>query len=59
VRADFTVDLERYQWWPEERHFQRLRLGPEIIAAIISTARPVRRRPTQTDAEINVAESPA
>ncbi len=43
VRADFTVDLDRYQWWPEERDFRRLGLGPEIIAAI--TALPARRMP--------------
>jgi methylated-DNA-protein-cysteine methyltransferase related protein len=46
VRADFTVDLDKYQWWPEERTFRRLRLGPEIIAAI--TTLPVRRPPGRT-----------
>lgn len=43
VRADFTVDLDRYQWWPAERDFRRIRLGPEIIAAITGPAHPLRR----------------
>lgn len=45
VRADFTVDLDRYQWWPGEKTIRRLRLGPEIIAAMLETTLPARRPP--------------
>lgn len=34
VRADLTVDLNRYQWWPDGTVLRRLRLGSEIIAAL-------------------------
>jgi methylated-DNA-protein-cysteine methyltransferase related protein len=33
VRADFTVDLARYQWWPDERTCRRLGLSRESVAA--------------------------
>lgn len=41
VRRDLTVDLRRYQWWPDDALCRRLRLSLETLAAI-SVAR---RRP--------------
>ncbi len=48
VRSDFTVDLDKYQWWPGEKTIRRLRLGPEIIAAILETTGSARRPPRLT-----------
>ena len=31
VREDWTVDLERYQWIPEEALIERLALSPEAL----------------------------
>jgi methylated-DNA-protein-cysteine methyltransferase-like protein len=29
VRADFTIDLKKYQWWPEEGELPEYQLSPE------------------------------
>lgn len=31
VRPDMTVDLERYQWWPESETIAALKLPPEAL----------------------------
>ncbi|HLJ61949.1 MAG TPA: MGMT family protein [bacterium] len=36
VRADLTVDLRRYQWWPNPRTSARLRLPDEVRAIVVS-----------------------
>jgi methylated-DNA-protein-cysteine methyltransferase related protein len=36
VRADLTVDLRRYQWWPNARTCARLRLPDEVRAIVLS-----------------------
>jgi methylated-DNA-protein-cysteine methyltransferase-like protein len=48
VAEDFTIDLARYQWWPDESACRRLALGGEIRALLVrtlgrSTGRPSRR----------------
>lgn len=44
VHADLTVDLDRYQWWPDGRVVTRLALGPEIMAAMLAAMLHPRRR---------------
>lgn len=44
VHADLTVDLDRYQWWPDGTLVTRLQLGPEIVAAMVEAMFHSRRR---------------
>lgn len=54
VRRDMTVDLERYQWWPDDALCRRLGLRLETLAALSAARRRVaaprrrRRRPTRS-----------
>ena len=34
IRDDFTVDLEKYQWWPDKEMIERLQLPQELIDTI-------------------------
>jgi len=45
VRADLTVDLRRYQWWPDDRGRARPTTNDEVRAALPRRRGPHRTRP--------------
>jgi methylated-DNA-protein-cysteine methyltransferase-like protein len=53
VRPDFTVDLEKYQWWPDEATAAALQLPPQALEELNQKLEFSRQQLSRSKASLN------